>query len=86
MTVSADGEEASTEVTDTGDGIPTRDLDRVFERFYRVDVGRSRTTGGTGLGLSIVRYVAVSHEGLVEVESELGVGSTFTIRLPLPDA
>jgi two-component system sensor histidine kinase SenX3 len=61
-------------------------LDRVFERFYRVDAGRSRATGGPGLGLSIVRHVAESHGGRVGVESQLGAGSTFTLRLPaLPD-
>ncbi len=69
-------------VTDTGEGIPTRDVERVFERFYRVDAARSRGTGGTGLGLSIVKHVAESHGGSVSVESELGAGSSFTIRLP----
>jgi len=80
--VRAEGEEAVLSVADTGEGIPTRDLDRVFERFYRVDGGRSRATGGTGLGLAIVRHVAVGHDGAVSVESELGSGSTFTLRLP----
>ena len=69
-------------VSDTGEGIPTRDTERVFERFYRVDSARSRATGGTGLGLSIVKHVAESHGGTVSLESELGVGSTFVIRLP----
>jgi signal transduction histidine kinase len=69
-------------VRDTGIGIPTRELPRVFERFYRVDRARSRDTGGTGLGLSIVRHVVENHGGSVEVESELGRGSTFTVRLP----
>jgi two-component system sensor histidine kinase SenX3 len=69
-------------VTDHGIGIPSRDLDRVFERFYRVDQARSRQTGGTGLGLAIVRHVAVNHSGTVEVESRLGEGSTFRLRLP----
>lgn len=69
-------------VTDTGEGIPTRDVERVFERFYRVDSARSRGTGGTGLGLSIVKHVAESHGGSVTVESEWGAGSTFTIRIP----
>jgi signal transduction histidine kinase len=70
------------EVRDTGVGIPTRDLPRVFERFYRVDRARSRETGGTGLGLAIVRHVAENHGGSVTVESELGIGSTFTVLLP----
>jgi two-component system sensor histidine kinase SenX3 len=73
-------------VVDHGVGIPARDLDRIFERFYRVDHGRSRDTGGTGLGLSIVRHVANNHQGWVEVESREGEGSTFTLVLPLqPD-
>jgi two-component system phosphate regulon sensor histidine kinase PhoR len=70
-------------VVDTGEGIPTRDLERVFERFYRVDSARARSTGGTGLGLSIVKHVVESHGGSVEVASELGLGSTFTVHLPL---
>jgi two-component system sensor histidine kinase SenX3 len=71
-------------VADTGVGIPTRDLERIFERFYRVDHGRSRATGGTGLGLSIVRHVASNHQGRVEVDSREGEGSTFTLVLPNP--
>jgi two-component system sensor histidine kinase SenX3 len=70
-------------VADHGIGIPARDLDRIFERFYRVDHGRSRDTGGTGLGLSIVRHVANNHQGWVEVESREGEGSTFTLVLPV---
>jgi two-component system sensor histidine kinase SenX3 len=69
-------------VADQGIGIPTRDLDRVFERFYRVDKARSRETGGTGLGLSIVRHVATNHGGEVLVSSQEGEGSTFVLRLP----
>ena len=69
-------------VADRGVGIPARDLDRIFERFYRVDQGRSRLTGGTGLGLSIVRHVAANHQGRVEVESREGEGSTFRFFLP----
>ncbi|HAN34388.1 MAG: ATP-binding protein [Ilumatobacteraceae bacterium] len=71
------------EVADTGIGIPARDLDRVFERFYRVDRARSRTTGGTGLGLAIVRHVATNHGGDVTVRSREGEGSTFTLRIPM---
>ena len=70
-------------VTDTGIGIPTRDLDRIFERFYRVDRARSRDTGGTGLGLAIVRHVATNHEGEVQVQSSEGEGSTFTLQIPV---
>jgi signal transduction histidine kinase len=70
-------------VADHGIGIPNRDLERIFERFYRVDHGRSRNTGGTGLGLSIVRHVASNHQGRVDVESREGEGSTFTLVLPL---
>ncbi len=71
------------EVADEGIGIPSRDLDRVFERFYRVDRARSRDTGGTGLGLAIVRHVATNHGGDVTVRSREGEGSTFTLRIPL---
>ncbi|MEA3078435.1 MAG: two-component system, OmpR family, sensor histidine kinase SenX3 [Actinomycetota bacterium] len=69
-------------VRDEGIGIPARDLDRIFERFYRVDRARDRRTGGTGLGLAIVRHVAANHEGEVMVESLEGEGSAFTLRLP----
>ena len=70
-------------VSDQGVGIPTSELERVFERFYRVDRARSRETGGTGLGLSIVKHIASIHGGDVRVWSVEGQGSTFTIRLPL---
>src|SRR6478736_3789655 len=69
-------------VADTGIGIPQRELPRIFERFYRVDRARSRETGGTGLGLSIVRHVTENHGGEVTVESELGQGTVFEVRLP----
>jgi len=69
-------------VTDDGDGIPAQHLERLFERFYRVDRARSRELGGTGLGLAIVKHLALLHGGEVTVESELGKGSTFTIHLP----
>jgi two-component system sensor histidine kinase SenX3 len=70
-------------VRDHGIGIPSRDLERIFERFYRVDKARSRVTGGTGLGLSIVRHVAQAHGGDVSVESTEGQGSTFRLALPM---
>jgi two-component system sensor histidine kinase SenX3 len=70
-------------VTDQGIGIPDVDLDRIFERFYRVDPARSRLTGGTGLGLSIVKHVALKHGGEVKVWSSENVGSTFSLRLPI---
>jgi two-component system sensor histidine kinase SenX3 len=69
-------------VADQGVGIPAADLDRVFERFYRVDKARARQTGGTGLGLAIVRHVANNHGGVVSVQSQEGEGSTFAFRLP----
>jgi two-component system sensor histidine kinase SenX3 len=70
-------------IVDQGIGIKDEDLERIFERFYRVDPARSRETGGTGLGLSIVKHVAQNHGGEVKVWSKLGVGSTFALRLPL---
>jgi len=80
--VAADNGSVVLRVSDTGSGIPSKDLTRVFERFYRVDRARSRETGGTGLGLAIVRHVAENHGGTVTVTSELGRGSTFEVRLP----
>ena len=70
-------------VTDQGIGIPEEELDRIFERFYRVDPARSRETGGTGLGLSIVKHVSTKHGGEVKVWSSPNVGSTFALRLPI---
>jgi two-component system phosphate regulon sensor histidine kinase PhoR len=78
-----EGHEAVLEVSDTGIGIGREHLPRIFERFYRVDAARSRATGGTGLGLAIVRHITEGLGGRVEVESELGNGSTFKVRLPL---
>lgn len=70
-------------VTDSGIGIPEAEQDRIFERFYRVDPSRSRETGGTGLGLSIVKHAAANHGGEVKLFSRPGLGSTFTLRLPI---
>lgn len=78
-----EGDRAVLEVEDTGVGIDPVHRERVFERFYRVDKGRSREIGGTGLGLSIVKHIVLSHGGVVDLESETGRGSTFTVRLPL---
>lgn len=83
VTLSREDDSVVLRVADTGVGIPSRDLARVFERFYRVDRARSRETGGTGLGLSIVKHVTENHGGTVAVESELGRGSTFTVRIPM---
>lgn len=86
-TVNEDGESVGPHVRiaikDQGVGIPAKDLERIFERFYRVDPGRARETGGTGLGLSIVRHVAQNHGGNVLVESREGEGSTFILELPM---
>jgi len=77
-----DGAAVTIEVEDHGVGIPARDQERIFERFYRVDRARSRDTGGTGLGLAIVRHVVANHAGEVSVASVEGHGSTFTITIP----
>ena len=81
--VGAEDGMATIVVADSGSGIPAADLTKIFERFYRVDAARSRSTGGTGLGLAIVKHVAELHGGRVDVESRLGRGSTFRIRVPL---
>lgn len=80
--VSRDPERATVKVKDTGLGIPSLDLPRIFERFYRVDKARSRATGGTGLGLAIVKHAVEQMGGSVSVESRLGQGSVFTVSLP----
>jgi len=80
----ADGSEnVQLTVSDTGMGIPKKDLPRIFERFYRVDKARSRSSGGTGLGLSIVKHLVDMHHGVISVKSDLGIGSSFTIELPV---
>ena len=76
---------AEISVADNGLGIPLDEQPRIFERFYRVDASRSRQTGGTGLGLSIVKHVAMNHRGEVRLFSQPGLGSTFTLRLPVAD-
>jgi two-component system sensor histidine kinase SenX3 len=82
VTASRDGlDTAEITVADQGIGIPERDLERIFERFYRVDPARSRATGGTGLGLAIVKHVVAAHNGKVTVWSKEGQGSTFTLHL-----
>ncbi|PIQ84775.1 MAG: PAS domain-containing sensor histidine kinase [Candidatus Omnitrophica bacterium CG11_big_fil_rev_8_21_14_0_20_63_9] len=83
ITATVEGAMARVAVRDTGSGIPTEDLPRVFERFYRVDKARSRALGGTGLGLAIVKHLVELHEGRVEAHSRPGQGSTFTVILPL---
>ncbi len=83
VTSAIKGELVEISVTDQGIGIAESELGRIFERFYRVDPARSRATGGTGLGLSIVKHVALNHGGDVKVWSKEGVGSTFSILLPI---
>ena len=84
VSADADDDFVRMRVEDRGVGIPAKDLDRIFERFYRVDRARSRDTGGSGLGLAIVRHVATNHEGDVQVRSTEGEGSVFTVRIPRP--
>ncbi|OUS70052.1 PAS domain-containing sensor histidine kinase [Paenibacillus sp. MY03] len=76
-------EQVRIQIRDSGIGIPKKDLPRVFERFYRVDKARSRSSGGTGLGLSIVKHLVELHKGTISVSSTVGVGTTFTIDLPV---
>ncbi|MBE0594814.1 MAG: hypothetical protein IH616_20705, partial [Gemmatimonadales bacterium] len=81
--LAAEEGEGLIDVSDDGIGIAPDHHDRIFERFYRVDQARSRELGGTGLGLSIVKHISKAHRGTVALESALGVGSTFRVRLPL---
>jgi signal transduction histidine kinase len=86
VSISSEGPLAETAVSDTGSGIPSSSLARIFERFYRVDVGRDRVAGGTGLGLAIVRHLVQSMGGRVVAESQLGHGTTIRFSLPLVEA
>ena len=83
LRVAAEGGQAVLEVSDTGGGIPEAARAHVFDRFYRVDAARSRQPDGAGLGLAIVKAIADAHGGAVELESAVGKGSTFRVRLPL---
>jgi len=83
VTIIKQSSEMTITVKDNGIGISEEDKARVFERFYCVDKGRSKKSGGTGLGLSIVKHIVSYHSGTLELESELGRGSTFTIRIPM---
>lgn len=79
----AAGDQVEVYVRDNGEGIPEKDVNRIFERFYRVEKSRSREKGGTGLGLAIVKHILEGHKSVVEVESVLGKGSVFKFKLPL---
>jgi len=83
LSLRREGQMAVVAITDTGIGIPAEDMPFIFERFYRVDKSRSRAEGGSGLGLAICRHIAEAHEGKIEVESQMGAGSTFSVWLPL---
>jgi len=85
LSVNRNGQWVHVQVQDTGVGIPAEDLPHIFDRFYRVDKARSRAQGGTGLGLSIAEWIAEAHGGSIEVSSEVGKGSTFTVVLPVVD-
>jgi len=84
VSLAYEGQMAVVMIRDTGIGIPPEHLPHIFERFYRVDKARSRADGGSGLGLAICQHIAEAHRGKIEVESQLGEGSTFSVFLPLP--
>ena len=83
VVLDADHQYFTVKIIDNGVGIPEEDVDHVFERFYRVDKSRSREIGGTGLGLAIAKSAVLMHRGTIDVESKLGVGTTFTVKIPL---
>jgi len=83
VTINSETKEVVITVEDTGVGIPEDSIQRIFERFYRVDKGRSKKVGGTGLGLSIVKHIVNYYEGSIQVESKLMEGTKFTVRLPI---
>ncbi len=82
LSLSQEEERALLQVSDTGIGVPPEHLERIFERFYRVDKSRSKQTGGTGLGLSIVKHIVEYHHGTISLTSKEGEGTTFTVVLP----
>ena len=83
VTLDADHQFFTVEVADTGIGIPEESLNRIYERFYRVDKSHSREIGGTGLGLAITRNAVLLHRGSIKVESTLGEGTKFLVKIPL---
>jgi len=83
LSLRREGQMVVVAITDTGVGIPAEDIPFIFERFYRGDKSRSRAEGGSGLGLAICRHIAEAHGGKIEVESQVGAGSTFSVWLPL---
>ncbi len=80
MTVRSESKGPVITVRDTGTGIPADQTDKIFERFFRIEKSRSKETGGTGLGLAIVKHAVLYHGGTIEVESELGIGTLFTLK------
>ncbi|MBN2221948.1 MAG: GHKL domain-containing protein, partial [Vallitaleaceae bacterium] len=83
LRLSSDKESIILKISDTGIGIPEEDQERIFERFYRVDKGRSRKMGGTGLGLSIVKHIVELYQGQLELKSQMNVGTTIRISFPI---